>query len=78
MGEKFELPVHYKGQDMLLPAELKAWKYSHSILVTLNDQTIIFEPDEERNYRALLQHMEKPPDLELIRSIAVSIELLFK
>lgn len=78
MDESFELPVHFKGQDLLLSAKLRVWGYSHQILVTLNDQTIIFEPDEERNYRVILPNPERAPDIQLVQAIVRTIESLFK
>ena len=63
MQESFELPVQFRDKTVLLPAELTAWGYSHRILVTLEEQVIIFEPDEERHYRALLAEGQKPPAL---------------
>lgn len=78
MDETFELPVHFNGQNLLLPAQLQALGYSHRILVTIKDQTVIFEPDEERNYRAVSSDQEKIPDLQLVQAIATTIESLFK
>lgn len=78
MDEIFELPVHYNGQNLLLPAKLQVWGYSHRILVTLKNQTVIFEPDEERNYRAILPDQEKTPDVQLVQAIIMAIESLFR
>ena len=78
MHESFELPVAFKGKTILLPAELKIWGYSHRILVAWEGQVITFEPDEERNYRALIEDTQKPPALEMIKAIAESIESAFK
>lgn len=52
--EKFELPLWFNGQEMLLPAEFQPWGYSHRITVMIGDLAVVFEPDEERNYRALI------------------------
>ncbi|MBX3254906.1 MAG: hypothetical protein KF862_12255 [Chitinophagaceae bacterium] len=78
MNESFELPVQFRDKIILLPAELKIWGYSHRILVTLEEQVIVFEPDEERNYRALIADGEKLPALEMIKAITESIESVFK
>lgn len=78
MNESFELPVQFKDKTILLPAELTIWGYSHRILVTWEEQSIIFEPDEERNYRAIIEDAEKPPALEVVKAIAESIEAIFK
>ena len=78
MNESFELPVRLGDKTVLLPAELKAWRYSHRILVTWEGQVIIFEPDEERNYRALVSDGGRPPALEVIKAITESIEAILK
>ncbi|MEP6595261.1 MAG: hypothetical protein ABJA71_04905 [Ginsengibacter sp.] len=48
----------------------------------VNDQIIIFEPDEERNYRAVLNYdevvHEKKLDAELLKTIAKTIEKMVK
>lgn len=54
MNEPFELPVTYKGEDLLLPAQLLNYGYTHKFKVTVNEQEVLFEPDEERVYRALV------------------------
>lgn len=78
MQESFELPVRVRDKTVLLPAELRIWGYSHRILVILDGQVITFEPDEERNYRALIEDTENPPSLEMIKAITGSIESVFK
>lgn len=54
MAEKFSLQIHYKNKDLELPAELRVTGYTHKIAVSIGDVEVIFEPDEERNYRAVL------------------------
>lgn len=78
MDETFELPVYFNGTDLLLPAQLQTWGYSHRILVTLPEQVVIFEPDEERNYRAVLTDTQKTPNLQLVQSVVTAIESLFR
>lgn len=78
MQELFELPVQLADTTIVLPAELTAWGYSHSVSVTLKDQVIIFESDEERNYCTVLPEGQKPPSLEMVRAIAVNLESAFK
>ena len=54
MPDPFELPVEYNEKEMLFPAELFAVGYTHKIKVTVEGIAIFFEPDEEKNYRAVL------------------------
>ena len=80
--EEFELPVIYKGQERMLPASLQVTGYTHRFIVEINGQSIIFEPDEERNYRALLSNEDVnnnlPIDRELVKAIMESINSNFK
>ncbi|MBA4166838.1 MAG: hypothetical protein H0X41_04745 [Chitinophagaceae bacterium] len=53
--DSFELPVEYEGKEMIFPASLVQMGYTYKIYVQLDDQRIIFEPDEERNFRAICE-----------------------
>jgi hypothetical protein len=59
MSDLFELPVEYKGKELLLPAELLRMGFTHKISVTVSGIDILFEPDEERNYRAVLAETDR-------------------
>ena len=48
MDELFEIPVLYKGQELLFPARLLIVGYVHKFLVTIDKQEFFFEQDENR------------------------------
>ncbi|HEX5024768.1 MAG TPA: hypothetical protein VFV68_05820 [Agriterribacter sp.] len=79
MDEMFDLPVHYNNKALLFPSRLQSWGYSHRILVTVGNYVLIFEPDEERKYRALgnAEQTAEIPDSLLIEAIASTIETIF-
>lgn len=54
MNEVFELPVVYKGKQLHLPARLQQQGYVHRFLVEVVGEEVIFEPDEEGAYRAMV------------------------
>ncbi len=55
MEHSFEIPVTYKGEDILFAAFVKPGGYTPRIAVEVDvDQTILFELDEEGNYRGLV------------------------
>ena len=54
MDEGFELPVVYKNKELLLPATFIKAGYSYKIRITVDGQPVFFEPDEERNWRAMV------------------------
>ncbi|HET7899467.1 MAG TPA: hypothetical protein VFL47_17390 [Flavisolibacter sp.] len=78
--DAFELPVHYRGEELQFPAELKQTGYSHQIVVDVYGTDVFFEPDEERNYRALVdpEKLTKQVNAELLKAIAESIEAIVK
>ena len=67
---------------MLFPARLVQLGYTHKFSVDVQGQEIFFEPDEERNYRALIgpEQLErnKKLDIELLKAIAESIETILR
>ena len=82
MAEQFDLPVEYKGEKRFFKATLNVYGYTHKFHVEVNGETIIFEPDEERNYRAVFNYNEiensKSIDIELIKKITKAIEEVVK
>ena len=52
MSKSFDLPVWYHGKELFFPAELMQIGYTHKIKVNINETDVLFEPDEERNWRA--------------------------
>jgi len=56
--------------------------YTHKIQVEVNGQLVKFEPDEEQNYRAVLDaaQLEKSNklDIPILKAIAEVIELAVK
>ncbi len=81
MMDLSELPVEYKGEEILFPAELLPMGFTHKIKVTIKGTEILFEPDEERNYRAMITDLEKfnnpHIDKELLQEICKTLDLLF-
>jgi hypothetical protein len=80
MNEPFELPVTYRGEELLFSARLQQLGYTHRIVVDVYDQEIFFEPDEERNYRAIIEQdkLDKHISVELLQAIAEAIESILK
>jgi len=78
MAEQFEFPVEYKGEKRFFKATLNVYGYTHKFQVDVNGETINFEPDEERNYRAVIGYEDlesnKNIDVDLLKEIAKSIE----
>jgi hypothetical protein len=80
MEDSFDLPVVYKGEEVLFPARLLQTGYTHRFEVDVYGTPVYFEPDEERNYRALVDTdgEGKEVPLELFKAIAAGIEVVLK
>jgi hypothetical protein len=81
MAETFVITASYKNQQQDFDAELIAFGYSYRIEVMVNEVKVIFEPDEERNYRAYVPeagNAKNIPDSLLLQAIAEALEKAFK
>lgn len=82
MNEPFDLPVICKNQQLFFKAQLLLLGCTHKFSVEVNGNEILFEPDEERNYRAVIPYEKlqdiKDVDKELLRAIAEAIESIAK
>lgn len=80
--ESFFIPITYQGKEMDIPAKLITTGFTYRIAVELSGQTIFFEPDEERNFRAVIPYQENvreiPVQKELLKVIAETLDELFK
>jgi len=80
MDNNFELPVRYKGRDLLFPAQWHQYRYGLRIEVSVDGKDILFERDEEMNWRAIVgqavQEDNRPVSSELLQAMAESIETI--
>lgn len=83
MEESFQLPVFFNGEEIDFPSLLYRYGFTHRIDVTIHRNKITFEPDEERNYRAIAspeeyEKMKKAVDPALLKAVIQAIESLVK
>ncbi len=80
MNEPFDLPVNYKGKDLLFPSKLLQTGYSHKFEVEVYGSAIFYEPDEEGGYRAIAHPDDDPNSLDkaLLQAIAEAIAEVLK
>jgi hypothetical protein len=80
MNETIDIPITYKGNELIFKARVIKFGYIHRFEVDIDDNTVIFEPDEERHYRAILDpagdKISKSINIELVKLIAETIESL--
>ena len=78
MDQTFILPVTYQGQEMEFEATMQSWAYGYRFLVLVQGTEVIFERDDEGNYRALLSQgtSAKAPENALLEAIVQVIQAL--
>jgi hypothetical protein len=73
MQETIEIPVSYKGQELIFKAHTVKFGYVHHIVIDVNGTNITIERDEEGNYRAL-GDVDSKVDVELVKAIVEVLE----
>jgi hypothetical protein len=76
MNEPFHITVNYKGADREFEASLQVFGYSHRFHVAVEGTDVLFERDEEGNYRAIIppENAGRIPETGLLQAIARTIE----
>ena len=80
MDEAFFIPVVYKNEPVEFEASLVQSRYAHSFHVKVGEVLVIYEQDEEGQYRARIPTEEtgKTPDRELLQAIGEAIGEILK
>lgn len=82
MTDSFDLPVCFNNQELSFTGHLLNYGYSYKIELDVYGTLVFFEPDEERNFRALIAPEElnthKKISPELLEAIVQSLQLLLK
>ena len=78
MEDGFTIGIVLNGKEYSFESRLAAVGYTHKFLVLINGIEVTYEPDEERNYRAILNGTNhgsmKDLDIELIKAVGVKIQ----
>ena len=82
MDDNFDIPVFYQDKEYLFKGTLLTYGYSYKIQVDVDGSIILFEPDEERNFRAIITpentETSKKIDIELLKRISAAIKIILK
>ncbi|HZH66491.1 MAG TPA: hypothetical protein VEY10_16490 [Flavisolibacter sp.] len=82
MNEDFELPIDYKGKEMLITARLLQQGYTYKIEVETEAGKLLFEKDDLGEWRALTDYQKADDfgyiDAALLQAIATSLEAIFE
>jgi hypothetical protein len=57
--ESFTFSIQYKNEERVFNAVLSQYGYLHRVTIPVGDIEVIFEPDEERNYRAVVPGIDR-------------------
>lgn len=77
MTEPFLLPVSYKGLSYDFPARLALLGYIYQFHIEMEGRVLIFEKDDERNYRVIDNTPNaKPVDKHLLEAVIHSLVAL--
>lgn len=72
--DEFLIPVIYKGKEIGFHSKSILFGYSYKIQVDVFGENILFEPDEEQKYRAVMSEDQRTKDLkfeaQLLNAIA--------
>lgn len=78
MTEPIYIVVPYKGAEKQIEIQLQVTGYTHRIQAMVNDVPVLFEPDEERQYRAVVlpefREAGEKLDVGLLVAIAEALE----
>ena len=73
MHNSIEIPVNYKGEELIISAQVLTFGFTQKIEVDISGEKVLFEPDEERNYRPVLSNTQLDNkskfDLDLLKAI---------
>lgn len=80
MEPEFEIPVHFRNQELLIPAALRVQGYSYRIETEVEGLMLNFERDDSGEFRALIPPETaanaKLPPTELVAAIAAALDQL--
>ncbi|KAA8485060.1 hypothetical protein BDE36_2229 [Arcticibacter tournemirensis] len=81
MDDLLVLPVEYRGESLKFETRIFSYGYTYRVEVDIGGFKVIFEPDEERNYRAIssaeqMDKKENMPDKDLLQAIALQLQAL--
>jgi hypothetical protein len=65
MNEDITINIHFKNEEYAFEARLITIGYTHKFIVMINGLEVIYEPDEERNYRARIN----TPDVDAVTDL---------
>ena len=77
MNETVTLPIEYKGEIIELPLTIVPLGYTYQLHVQLNEKKLVFEKDDEGQYRVIDLSGDLDKDHKnLVQAILATLEAL--
>ncbi|MET3036695.1 hypothetical protein ABXT08_11365 [Chryseobacterium sp. NRRL B-14859] len=64
MEHQLELPVTYKGEELIFNGRLATFSYGYKLYVDVYGNEVVFERDDEGNLRAIISDASTNPPVE--------------
>ncbi|AZA76373.1 hypothetical protein EG347_01935 [Chryseobacterium sp. G0186] len=62
--EEFEVPVTYKGKELVFNGRLATFSHGYKLYVDIDGCEVVFERDDEGNLRAIVPEASSSPAIE--------------
>ncbi len=69
MADSFGIEVEFKGKVYDFEAQLVSTGYTYKFCVIINGIEVVYEPDEERSYRAMVNGTDQAKISDLDREL---------
>ena len=77
MEHYFDLPVEHKGEHLIFKGRLVTFAYTCKFYIVFNGQELVFEKDDEGQYRVLTEHtLQLNVERDLLDAIVFSLKNL--
>ena len=80
MPDQFKIGINYKNEDKEFPVTIVRLSYSYQLHVNVNEESLVFEPDENREFRWIKMSRQKEDKIKKLNAelIQFIIETLNK
>ncbi|HEX7755882.1 MAG TPA: hypothetical protein VF421_11090 [Niabella sp.] len=74
MEHFFELPITHRGAQLTFKGRLVTFAYNYKFFIIAESQELVFEKDDEGEFRVLSDHKQTEIDQELLSTIVHALE----
>jgi len=82
MPERFNIPINYRNEQKEYQVTIVRLIYSYQLHIIVDEQTLVFEPDENREFRLIKMQWQNEDDIrkvdvDLIETIVATLNTLY-